>query len=109
MSPAVRSKWRTWNHGCAILTPRSLASLLRAMQAPSLLESTTTGRPTSASWNTRSHETYMLFASTSASIGSRGQAEWRRWCRCLFGRGSGQERLDDGRDDAPDLQLRAIP
>jgi hypothetical protein len=69
ISPALRSRCRTWNQGCAIFTPRSLASLLRAMQAPSLLDSTTTGRPISDGLNTRSQLTYMLLTSTSANIG----------------------------------------
>jgi hypothetical protein len=49
-------------------TPRSLASLLRAMQAPSLLDSTTTGLPLSEGRKTRSQLTYMLFTSTSANM-----------------------------------------
>ena len=57
MRPAVFSRWRTWNHGSAMLTPRSLASLLRAMHAPSLELSTTTGLPTSRGANTRSQTT----------------------------------------------------
>ena len=68
--PAERSRWRTWNQGWAILTPRSLASLLRAMQAPSLEDSTTTGRPHSRGWKTRSQLTYMLLASTRANMAS---------------------------------------
>jgi len=68
-SPALRSRWRTSNQGCAICTPRSLASLLRAMQAPSLFDSTTTGLPLSEGRNTRSQLTYMLFTSTSANMG----------------------------------------
>jgi hypothetical protein len=37
--------------------PSALASLLRAITQPSLFDSTTTGRPRSSGWNTRSHET----------------------------------------------------
>jgi hypothetical protein len=37
--------------------PKSLASLLRAMTQPSLLDSTTTGRPFKWGWNTRSQLT----------------------------------------------------
>ena len=36
--------------------PSALASGLRAMTQPSLLESTTTGLPQSRGWNTASHE-----------------------------------------------------
>ncbi len=57
ISPADCSRWRTLNHGSAMPTPRSLASLLRAMHAPSLELSTTTGRPTSRGANTRSQLT----------------------------------------------------
>lgn len=54
---------------CAIVIPGSFASLLRAMQAPSLLDSTITGRPTGNGPNTRSRLTFMLFTSTSADTG----------------------------------------
>ena len=70
ISPALRSRCLTSNQGWAIFTPRSLASLLRAIQLPSLLDSTTTGLPLSDGWNTRSQLTYMLFTSTSANMGS---------------------------------------
>ena len=40
ISPAARPRCRTWNHGYAILTPTSFASFERAMQAPSLDDST---------------------------------------------------------------------
>ena len=39
--------------------PSALASLERATTTPSLLESTTTGRPSSRGLNTRSHEDYV--------------------------------------------------
>src|SRR4051794_34292319 len=89
--PAERSRCRTWNHGCAICTPRALASSLRATHAPSLELRTTTGRPTSRGVNTRSVLTYMLFASTSASMVH-----------------SHRQRLDHGRHDAPDPDLDAV-
>src|SRR5688572_20257563 len=92
MSPALRSRWRTWNHGCAIWTPRSLASLLRAMHAPSLFDSTTTGRSTSAGLNTRSQLTYMLLTSTSAYT-----------ARC-----SDRQGLDHRGHDTPDPQVFPI-
>jgi hypothetical protein len=38
------------------------------MQAPSLFDSTTTGRPMRDGRNTRSQLTYMLFTSTSANM-----------------------------------------
>ena len=41
----------------AIFTPNALASLLRAMQQPSLLDNTTTGTPSSTGRNTRSQLT----------------------------------------------------
>src|SRR5678815_2351343 len=88
ISPALRARCFTSNHGCAIFTPRSLASSLRAMHAPSLLESTTTGLPISAGRNTRSQLTYMLFTSTSASTTSD----------------LGRDLLHHVRDDAPDVE-----
>lgn len=55
--PASASRWRISCQGWAILTPRALASSLRAMAQPSLLDSTTTARPFSRGWNTRSQAT----------------------------------------------------
>jgi hypothetical protein len=40
-----------------IVIPSALLSSLRATTLPSLFESTTTGLPSSAGWNARSHET----------------------------------------------------
>ena len=40
--------------GWPILTPSALASLLRAMAQPSLLDKTTTGRPMRSGWKARS-------------------------------------------------------
>src|SRR6185295_16076819 len=88
ISPALRSRCFTSNHGWAIFTPRSLASLLRAMQAPSLLDSTTTGLPFSAGRNTRSQLTYMLFTSTSANMIDLAR-----------------DLLDHVRDDTPDVEV----
>src|SRR6188472_2013609 len=88
INPALRSRCFTSNQGWAIFTPRSLASLLRAMQAPSLLDSTTTGLPFSAGRNTRSQLTYMLFTSTSANMIDL--------TRDLF---------DHVRDDTPDVDV----
>src|SRR6476620_11283033 len=87
ISPALRSRCFTSNQGCAIFTPRSLASLLRAMQAPSWLYSTTTGLPFSAGRNTRSQLTYILFTSTSASTIDLGR-----------------DLLHHVRDDTPDVE-----
>src|SRR5262245_45436668 len=82
--PVVFSRCLTWNQGWAIWTPRALASSLRATQAPSLELRTTPGLPISRGLNTRSQLTYMLLASTSASMASDLQL------------------LDDRGDDAPD-------
>src|SRR3978361_2162857 len=90
--PAERSRCRTWNHGWAILTPSSFASLLRAMQAPSFELRTTSGRRASCGANTRSHEQYMLLASMSANMDPRA--------------GSDLERPDHRRHDAPDFERR---
>ena len=43
-------------HCADIRTPSALASAERAMQQPSLFDSTTSGLPRSSGWNTRSHE-----------------------------------------------------
>ena len=55
--PASRCQCRIWNHGAPILMPKALASLLRAIAQPSLLDSTTTGLSCKRGWNTRSQLT----------------------------------------------------
>src|ERR1700688_3568348 len=96
MRPAERTRWRTSNQGWAICTPSALASLLRAMQAPSLEDRTTTGRPARRGAKTRSQLTYMLLAATRANTGFR---------RPQTARGRSCEQHADNRgDDAPDFQ-----
>ena len=48
---------RSVKAGAPILIPSALASWLRAMAQPSLLDSTSTGTPTRRGSNTRSQET----------------------------------------------------
>ena len=55
--PWDSSKCRILNQGAPIAIPKALASLLRAMAQPSLLDSTTTGRAFRLGRNTRSHDT----------------------------------------------------
>src|SRR5688500_16767729 len=62
------------------------------MAQPSLLDSTTTGRPTSDGRKTRSQLTYMLLTSTSANTAFASDGH----------------RLDRVGHDAPDLQFLAI-
>ena len=57
INPASFSRCRISCQGCPILIPRALASLLRALAQPSLLESETTGHPFKLGRNTRSQLT----------------------------------------------------
>ena len=60
------TRYLTLKNGVPILMPIALLSLLRATTHPSLLDSTTTGRPSNSGWKALSQDTKKLLQSTNA-------------------------------------------
>jgi len=60
--PESSARCLIWNQGAPMAIPSALASLLRAMAHPSLLDRTTTGRPFRLGLKTRSHENIEVVA-----------------------------------------------